>query len=488
MESNHEMLRREYNLPELERYELISYIDKGRWSEVFLARRSLDGGICAVKFPKPDEYAMRQLQERGWTIEEYVRRATLHGNVTAFDNVAWNFPEEAKDHSPFIIEEYIPYFMPEFVKEVLDKMPTDTRRQRVDKTKIIYEVARGIAKGLFNLHNEVKVAHSDLHLGNIGFNLYNRRVKIADFGTATIGIQKNPEVGYLLSRSPIRFNAIEGTSTDDVWSFGANIYKLFTGRFPFEDELKFCDNPSAYMGELYGDTSRYKRMITSKLNDDKIPKPFRRLLHDCFAYERDRIQDGKELVKELEHTITSYDKSMPLQRFKRYSICTAAAGLIVVAGLGSYGTLQAQGIKQELVKEQGNRQYEKQLRLIKLHQDRTDKDGMHNDTYFDYIDSGRLDAVLSRFKDKRTGYAFFLNPESTTQAIKMAGGKTDYESVKKQIWNIDTDLGCSLIDIEGCTDGIACRMAGDNYSEMSQKINGLEKKYGVRLNDFQDDR
>ena len=100
-------------------------------------------------------------------------------------------------------------------------------------------IARDIALGLAHAH-ERGLVHRDLKPANILFDSEGRP-KIADFGIARLGgAMTLTEAGTLLGTaayiSPEQAEGLPATSASDVYSFGVILYRMLTGRLPFEAE------------------------------------------------------------------------------------------------------------------------------------------------------------------------------------------------------------------------------------------------------------
>ena len=100
-------------------------------------------------------------------------------------------------------------------------------------------VAHEIATGLAHAHDRGLV-HRDLKPANILFD-DEGRPKIADFGIARLGgAMTLTEAGTLLGTaayiSPEQAEGQPATPASDVYSFGVILYRMLTGRLPFEAE------------------------------------------------------------------------------------------------------------------------------------------------------------------------------------------------------------------------------------------------------------
>jgi serine/threonine-protein kinase len=100
-------------------------------------------------------------------------------------------------------------------------------------------VAAEIAAGLAHAHKR-GVVHRDLKPGNVLFDAEDR-AKIADFGIAQLaGAVTLTDAGTVLGTavyiSPEQTRGEPATPASDVYSFGVVLYRMLTGRLPFESE------------------------------------------------------------------------------------------------------------------------------------------------------------------------------------------------------------------------------------------------------------
>jgi len=125
---------------------------------------------------------------------------------------------------------------------VLEHLPGGTLEDRLTPGRRLPDaeagvVARQVAAGLAHAHQR-GVVHRDLKPANILFDGAGR-AKIADFGIARLGGEGTlTEAGTLLGTaaylSPEQASGRPAAPASDVYSFGVILYRLLSGRPPFE--------------------------------------------------------------------------------------------------------------------------------------------------------------------------------------------------------------------------------------------------------------
>jgi serine/threonine protein kinase len=181
------------------------------WSadDVELERR------VALKLLAPD--ADRARFER----EARAAAALAHPNITQL------YDYGDADGRPYMVLEYLP-------GGTLEDRLANGRRLDDAETQT---VAAGMAAGLAHAHDRGLV-HRDLKPANILFDA-EERPKIADFGIARLdGGGTLTEAGTVLGTaayiSPEQAAGEPATAASDVYSFGVILFRMLTGRLPFE--------------------------------------------------------------------------------------------------------------------------------------------------------------------------------------------------------------------------------------------------------------
>ena len=199
------------------RYRLDTLLGGGGMSEVWLADDTQLGRRVALKFLGRDADPAR------FDREAHAVAALADPNICRL----YDYGEEAG--RPFMVLEYLP-------GGTLEEQIAPGEPYLDDKAE---QLARELASGLAHAHARGLV-HRDLKPANVLFD-EEGRAKIADFGIARLGGARTlTETGTLLGTaaylSPEQAQAQPATPASDVYAFGVILYRLLTGRLPFEAE------------------------------------------------------------------------------------------------------------------------------------------------------------------------------------------------------------------------------------------------------------
>ncbi len=211
-------------------YEILSPLGAGGMGEVYRARDTRLGRDVAIKvLPEAlakDADRLRRFEQEARTI------ATLnHPNILGIHDIG------AHEGAPFLVSELLEG---QTLRETFETGPLPVRRAS--------DYALGIARGLAAAH-EKGVVHRDLKPENV-FITRDGRVKVLDFGLAKLVLPEESRdteatlaspvtlpgmvmgtVGYM-SPEQVRGGASDARS--DIFSFGAVLYEMLTGKRAFK--------------------------------------------------------------------------------------------------------------------------------------------------------------------------------------------------------------------------------------------------------------
>jgi eukaryotic-like serine/threonine-protein kinase len=200
------------------RYKLEDLLGRGGMSEVYCAEDLELGRRVALKLLAPDADTAR--------FEREARAVASLGHP----NVMQLYDYGEDDGRPYMVLEYVPGGTLENRLAAANGKPLPDAESRA--------VSAGIAAGLAHAHSR-GVIHRDLKPANVLFD-EEGRPKLADFGIARMAAGEGTltEAGTVLGTaayiSPEQAAGEPASAASDVYSFGVMLYRMLTGRLPFE--------------------------------------------------------------------------------------------------------------------------------------------------------------------------------------------------------------------------------------------------------------
>src|SRR5947209_3097220 len=269
-------------------YEIAVPVGAGGMGEVYRARDTRLGRDVAVKV-LPSSYSDDKERLQRFEQEACAASALNHPNILIVHDIGTH------DGSPYVVSELL---------------EGETLRQRMGGTALgqrrTIDYALQIAHGLAAAH-EKGIVHRDLKPDNV-FITKDGRVKILDFGIAkltqaegtrsqtdipTRRVDTDPgvvmgTVGYM-SPEQVRGKAVDHRS--DIFSFGAILYEMLSGRRAFHGESA-AETMSAILKEDPPDLSSTNQNISPALD---------RLVNHCLEKNpEERFHSASDLAFALE--------------------------------------------------------------------------------------------------------------------------------------------------------------------------------------------
>ncbi len=302
------------------RYELRERLGSGAMSEVWLADdRKLERSV-ALKLLAP------HADNRRFEREARAAAALSHPNIARI----YEYGEA--EGRPYMALEFLP-------GGTLEERLRGGRPLPDQETE---RIARQLAAGLAHAHAHGLI-HRDLKPANILFD-EEGRAKIADFGIARLeGIDTLTEAGTVMGTaayiSPEQAAGETASAASDVYSYGVVLFRLLTGRLPFE-----ADSP---LGIAAMHRTHEPPPITSLRPD--APPEIAALATAAMAKDpRLRPADGAALLSALDGTAPTSVLAAPPEpaetmvipgaprppRGRRWWPAAVVAGAILLAGAG----------------------------------------------------------------------------------------------------------------------------------------------------------
>src|SRR6266568_3236855 len=276
----------------LGRYEIRSKVGAGGMGEVYRARDSKLNRDVAIKV-LPTSLSQDTDRLRRFEQEAQAAGALNHPNILAVYDVGMH------DGSPYIVSELLEG---EELRDRLDQGQLPLRK--------VIDYAQQIVSGLAAAH-EKGIVHRDLKPENL-FITKDERVKILDFGIAklttspqstnidisedaTRKVLTNPgvvmgTVGYM---SPEQVRGQPADHRSDIFSFGAILYEMVTGRRAFQRETA-AETMTAILHDEPQEPTK---------SGQQVPVEVGRVIRQCLAKTpNQRLQSARDLAIGLRAT------------------------------------------------------------------------------------------------------------------------------------------------------------------------------------------
>jgi eukaryotic-like serine/threonine-protein kinase len=305
-------------------YQIVHLLGSGGMGEVYRARDSRLSRDVAIKVLPRDYAADPELVQR------LAREARAIGQLS-HPNIVAVYDVGSANGVEYVVMELLEG---ETLGSKLASGPLPPRKA--------IEYAIQIARGLAAAH-EKKIVHRDLKPDNI-FITRDGHVKILDFGLAR-QLHHDNDPNHLSSKlttpgttmgtaaymSPEQARGQQVDHRTDIFSFGAALYEMLSGRLPFEAETAF-----ETMTAILNTEPRDLRELVPNL-----PPVLYRIVAHCLEKSTDaRFQSTDDLVFDLENCTESMWPSAtgsatvparPKSRRARWIVAAAAIALILIS-------------------------------------------------------------------------------------------------------------------------------------------------------------
>ncbi|MEJ7586391.1 MAG: serine/threonine-protein kinase [Ferruginibacter sp.] len=206
-------------------YEINAHLGQGGMGNVFRATDNMLGREVALKMLHPRLTLEPQFLER-FKKEARILAQLLHPNIA----VIYNFIEQAGNH--FMVMEYVE-------GTSLDDL---LKKYGVLPAEFVVPVFIQALEGLHHAHKK-NIFHRDIKPANLMIT-GDGTLKLMDFGIAKVaGEQKmtqvNKIVGTIEFMAPELIEGKDASSLSDIYSMGATLYELISGKIPFEGSTDF---------------------------------------------------------------------------------------------------------------------------------------------------------------------------------------------------------------------------------------------------------
>ena len=269
-------------------YEILALIGAGGMGEVYRARDSRLSRDVAIKV-LPASFSADADRLRRFEQEAKAAGVLNHPNITAVYDIGTH------EDAPYVVQELLEG---ETLRSVLAGGKLSPRKTIDYSLQIVHGLAAAHEKG---------IVHRDLKPENI-FVTNDGRLKILDFGlaklthteergqntnlpTATAGTEPGVVLGTLGYMSPEQVRGKPADARSDIFSFGAILYEMLSGRRAFHGDSA-ADTMSAILKEDPPDLS---------VTNQNVPPALERIVRHCLEKNPEqRFHSAHDLAFDLE--------------------------------------------------------------------------------------------------------------------------------------------------------------------------------------------
>ncbi|HIF51298.1 MAG TPA: cyclic nucleotide-binding domain-containing protein [Thiotrichaceae bacterium] len=216
------------------RYKIEDKIGEGTFGIVYRGQDPLLNRDVAIKIPKVNTISPEKTLELG---KAFYNEAQIAGNFT-HTNIVTVFDVGRDNEMDYLVMEFVP-------GRVVDDYFGDTGIESVEEClDIIHKCC--IALDFVHFHG---IIHRDIKPGNIIYNRPQALVKLTDFSISHYLETKEPvkNSGTLAYMAPEHFlEAREITFLTDIFALGCTMYKMLSGKRPFNGNSKTLVNQILY--------------------------------------------------------------------------------------------------------------------------------------------------------------------------------------------------------------------------------------------------
>ena len=304
-------------------YEILAAIGAGGMGEVYRARDPRLGREVAIKV-LPASFSADDDRLRRFEQEARAAGILNHPNITAVHDIGTN----ESDGSPYVVQELLEG---ETLRAVLSGGRLSPRRAIDYSLQIVNGLAAAHGKG---------IVHRDLKPENI-FVTNDGRVKILDFGlaklthleeqsqatnvpTATAVTEPGVILGTLGYMSPEQVKGKPADARSDIFSFGAILYEMLSGRRAFRGDSA-AETMSAILREDPPEIS---------VTNQNVPPALDRIVRHCLEKSPDqRFHSAHDVAFNLEALSDPSASAAGARSALRGPPQRRAEGLVAAAGL-----------------------------------------------------------------------------------------------------------------------------------------------------------
>jgi len=301
-------------------YKIVGQLGQGGMGIVYNALDLRLDRAVALKFLPPDLIRDPESKQR-FIHEAKAASALQHANICVIHDI-----EETDDGQAFMCMELC---QGETLKVMIERGPLPV--------KTAVDIALQIASGLSCAH-EAGITHRDIKPGNIMVTARGD-VKIVDFGLAklagqTLLTRTGTTLGTVAYMSPEQARSESVDRRTDIWSLGAILYQMLTGRPPFPGEYApavlyaiINTEPEPVTGLRSGIPLELERVVAKALT--KNPE-------ERYQHTDELAADLKAVVRRLEAVGTGQKPAVSPRKPVHWAYYSVLPVVVLLVALGYF--------------------------------------------------------------------------------------------------------------------------------------------------------
>lgn len=292
------------------KYKILSEIDRGGMSIVYLARNEKANKMWAVKEVRKDGGNDIEVVKQSLAAETEMLKRLNHPNLPSIIDVIED------DDTVMIVMDFVEGGS---LQKRLDDTRQDDGTSKPIDSELVLDWSKQLCDVLHYLHTQnPPIIYRDLKPSNIML-CPDGQIKVLDFGTAReykqYGIADTKNLGTKGYAAPEQFGGRGQTDArTDIFNLGATMYHLLTGYSPADTNYEI--KPLGDLLPYYKNTGLEK--VVAKC---------------CMADPEERYQDCRELMYALEH-VHDQDEIAIRERNRKWKLFTMSVALALVGMFG----------------------------------------------------------------------------------------------------------------------------------------------------------
>lgn len=287
-------------------YDVLDHLGGGRYTKVYLIQEKKSKELRALKILNAVNIDKTQKDPK-YYIKIIEREANAYNRIK-HPNIVKVFGVGIADDKKEKIE--IPYLIITYIKG--SNLEDKISEQEKLSVNVILKISGDILSALDTIHNN-GIIHRDIKPSNIMIENSTEKAILIDFGLAKDDLNKislritGAPIGTPFYMSPEQCKSEKNTiitPASDIYSFGAVLFEMLTGRVPYQ-----CENPFSVM------LAHCNNAIPNikDLNPD-LPEGIENIIYKAMAKEPERrYQRAKDLFADLKEIFEKNNKEISIE-------------------------------------------------------------------------------------------------------------------------------------------------------------------------------